>query len=420
MMEFSLIDLPCRAKVDAVTVGTQNSVPIAQWEEIKMRIATLAAAMCLATSTAFAADFTLPKQVAWTAYGTGSAGYNQAVAIGAALQEAAGVNLRILPGQNDIARMEPLRQGKVEFSANGIGVYLAQEGVLAFGGKTWGPQKIRLLASNIGGGFAMSLGVAREACETAGKPDCKGFTYADLKGLRVAWIKGAPALNTNSTAWLAYGGLTWDDVEKVEFGGFAASWKGLVEGSVDAAFAVTNAGNCYEAASSPRGLVWPQFDPDDEAAFKRLLAVAPYYVKVHATTGANIDGTDGREMAGYAYPILINYETSDADLAYNMTKAIFELLPLYEGKVPGIDGWALKYQKLDWVIPYHEGAIRYFKEAGVWTDAAQAHNDRLVARQETLAKAWAELEAEAPEDWNQAWAAKRREALKAGGFEVAF
>ena len=33
---------------------------------------------------------------------------------------------------------------------------------------------------------------------------------------------------------------------------------------------------------------------------------------------------------------------------------------------------------------------------------------------------WAELEAEAPEDWNQAWAAKRREALKAGGFEVAF
>lgn len=385
-----------------------------------MRIATLAAAMCLVTSSLAAADFTLPKQVAWTAYGTGSAGYNQAVAIGAALQETAGVNLRILPGQNDMARMEPLRQDKVQFSANGIGVYLAQEGVLAFGGRNWGPQKIRLLAANIGGGFAMSLGVAREACEKAGKPDCKDFTYSDLKGLRIAWIKGAPALNTNSTAWLAYGGLTWDDVEKVEFGGFAASWKGLVEGTVDAAFAVTNAGNCYEAASSPRGLVWPEFDPGDEAAFQRLLAVAPYYVKVHATVGAELDGTAGREMAGYAYPILIGYDSSDTDLTYNMTKAMFELLPHYAGKVPGIDGWALKFQKFDWVIPYHDGAIRYFKEKGVWSDAAQAHNDRLVARQDTLAAAWADLEAQNPEDWDAAWSSRRREALKAGGFEVAF
>ena len=91
-----------------------------------MRLTVLVAGVCLATSAAFAADFHLPKQVVWTAYGTGSAGYNQAVAIGAALQEAAGVNLRILPAGNDVARMEPLRQRKVSFSANGIGVYLAQ------------------------------------------------------------------------------------------------------------------------------------------------------------------------------------------------------------------------------------------------------------------------------------------------------
>lgn len=385
-----------------------------------MRKAILAAAVCLVTSSAYAADFDLPKQLVWTAYGTGSAGYNQAVAFGAALQDAAGVNLRILPAGNDIARMEPLRQGKVQFTASGIGVYLAQEGVFAFGGKNWGPQKIRLLASNTGGGIAMSLGVARDACNTAGKPDCKGFGFGDLKGLRVAWIKGAPALNVNSTAWLAYGGLSWNDVQKVEFGSFKAAWNGVVEGTVDAAFSATNAGNVYEAAASPRGLLWPPFDPKDDAAFQRLLAVAPYYIKVHARVGATIDGTDGRDMAAFAYPILINYATGDAGLAYNMTKAMFELLPKYAGKAPGIDGWALKFQKFDWVIPYHEGAIRFYKEAGVWSDKAQAHNDKLVARQETLAKAWADLQAENPGDWDQAWAKQRREALKAGGFEVAF
>ena len=36
-----------------------------------------------------------------------------------------------------------------------------------------------------------------------------------LKGMRVAWVKGSPALNVNNQAYLAFGGLTWDDVEKV-------------------------------------------------------------------------------------------------------------------------------------------------------------------------------------------------------------
>ena len=193
-----------------------------------------------------------------------------------------------------------------------------------------------------------------------------------------------------------------------------------MEGRVDAAFSATNAGVCYEAASSPRGLFWPPFDPKDDTAFERLLAIAPYYVKVHATVGATIDGTKGRDMAAFPYPILINYDTSDADLAYNMTKAMFELLPKYTGKAPGIDGWALKFQKFEWVIPYHRGAIRYYKEAGVWSKQAQAHNDRMIARQNALAKAWAELKTKNPSNWKDAWAEKRREALKAGGFKVVF
>ncbi|MEM9763388.1 MAG: C4-dicarboxylate ABC transporter, partial [Pseudomonadota bacterium] len=78
----------------------------------------LAAALAFGATTAVADEtIELPGQLAWTAYGTGSAGYNQSVAIGAALKNAAGVNLRVLPGKNDVARSEPLRQGKVQFSA---------------------------------------------------------------------------------------------------------------------------------------------------------------------------------------------------------------------------------------------------------------------------------------------------------------
>ncbi len=386
-----------------------------------MRFLALTATSCLIASAAAAADFELPKQLAWTAYGTGSAGYNQSIAIGAALQESTGVNLRILPGKNDISRNEPLRQGKVQFSANGIGgTYMSQEGVFEFGADNWGPQPTRVLLANNGGTVGISVGVAAEACEKAGKPDCKGFEYADLKGMNVAWVKGAPALNVAVTAYLAYAGLGWDDVEKVEFGGYGASTKGLIDGSVDAVFMSTNSGKAYEAASSPRGLYWPPIDASNADGVKRMQDIAPYFSPMTASVGATIDDGPGKPTAGYAYPILMTMASQDADLAYNMTKAMAELYDAYKGKAPGINGWAIDKQNFEWVAPYHDGAIRYYTEIGVWTDAAQAHNDQLIARQAALAAAWAELKAEGPSDWEAAWDAKRREALKAGGFAVVF
>lgn len=354
----------------------------------------------------------LPRQLTWTAYGTGSAGYNQSVAIGAALKESAGVNLRVLPGKNDVSRTEPVRQGKVPFSANGVGgSYMSQEGVFDFGAKNWGPQPVRVLIANAGGGIGLSVGVAGDAGVTE---------YADLKGKRVAYIKGSPALNVNVEAYLAYAGLTWDDVTVVEFGGYGDSWKGLINGQVDAAFAATNSGSTYEAASGPRGLMWPPIHPDDAEGMARMQEIAPFFTPFHAMVGAEIDGTDGLDTAAYAYPVLMGMGDDDVDLGYAMTKAMVELFPQYKDKAPGINGWGLEHQDFTWVAPYHAGAVKYYKEIGVWTDEAQAHNDNLIARQGALMAAWEELKAENPDNWEDAWAAKRRAALKAGGFAVTF
>lgn len=375
-------------------------------------ISMTAIAGLLGASVAMAGELELPKQLSWTAYGTGSAGYNQSVAIGAALQEATGTNLRVLPGKNDVSRTEPLRQGRVEFSATGVGgSFMAQEGVFQFGEEKWGPQRVRVLLANSGGAVNLSVGVAG---------DLGIETYADLKGKRVAWVTGAPALNVNVTAYLAYAGLTWDDVERVDFGGYGASWKGVIEGQVDAAFASTNSGKVYEAASSPRGLFWPPIDPDNAEGLARMKEIAPFFSTNKATVGANIDGTDGYQGASYAYPVLVAMEDQDADLVYNMTKAMVELFPAYDGNAPGISGWNIANQDFEWVAPYHEGAIRYFKEKGLWTDAAQAHNDELIRRQDVLGKAWEELKAQAPDDWTAAWDAKRRAALKEAGLAVVF
>ena len=386
-----------------------------------MRYVSLATLLSLAAAPLAAQEVDLPSQVTWTAYGTGSAGYNQSVAIGAALQEANGVNLRVLPGKNDIARTEPLRQGKVQFSANGVGgSFMAQEAVFQFGAENWGPQPVRILAANNGGTVGLTLAVAAEACEAAGKPKCEGFEYSDLKGMRVAYVKGAPALNVNNEAYMAYGGLTWDDVERVEFGGFGDSWAGMIDGSVDAAFASTNSGRAYEAASGPRGVYWPPIDPANTEGLARMQAIAPFFAPMTAKVGANIDGTDGVQTAGYAYPVLMTYAAQDTDLTYNMTKAMDVFYDSYNGNAPGIGGWSMDKQNFQWVAPYHDGAIKYYMETGVWSDEAQAHNDNLIARQAALMKGWEELKAEAPDNWEEAWDTKRREVLKAGGFAVVF
>lgn len=377
-------------------------------------LAAMLAAGSLLASAAIAAESMLPNQLSWTAYDTGSAGYNQAVAIGAALKNELGVDLRVLPGKNDVARTEPLRQRKVDFSATGVGgSFMAQEGVFEFGNAQWGPQRVRVLLANNGGDINLAVGVAGDA----GVKE-----YSDLKGKRVAWVKGAPALNVNTEAYLAYGGLTWDDVEIVEFGGFGDSWKGLINGQVDAAFASTNSGMAYEAEAGPRGLYWPPVHHDDAEGIARMKAIAPFFAPNMATVGATIDGKEPYQGAGYAYPVLIAMDDSDPELVYNMTKAMVELFPKYQGTVPGIDGWALEKQDFQWVVPYHEGAIRYFKEIGVWTDAAQQHNDMLIARQDALAKAWTDFVARSvPEaDWTAKWEEARRAALAAGGFQVVF
>src|SRR5690606_13377189 len=119
----------------------------------------------------------LPETLTWTAYDVGSGGHNQAVAIGTALENRYQVNLRVLPGKNDVSRNVPLRDGKVPFSANGVGgSYLAQEGVYEFGARDWGPQAVRALLLNNSDAL-LTIVTARDA-------DIK--TAADFKGKRVA------------------------------------------------------------------------------------------------------------------------------------------------------------------------------------------------------------------------------------------
>jgi TRAP transporter TAXI family solute receptor len=378
----------------------------------KLGITALSAGLITASNPLFAqsTEPQLPEQMAWTAYNLGTTGYNQSVAIGAMLREKYGVTLRVIPGQNDVSRLLPLRTGRVQFSANGVATYFAQEGVYQFADPEWGPQPLRMVMS--------SSGLSNQAVAVAA--DIGVTSFAELRGRRVPFVRAAPALNISMEAYLACGGLTWDDVVRVDFPGYDASWEGIINGDVDVAFGTTVSGPTRRLEASPRGIAWLPAPHDDEGCWERLLDVAPYFTKYNAIRGAGISEENPQEAGTYPYPILITQAEQDENTVYWLTRVMNENYDTYKDADPGAIGWALEFQVFDWVVPYHEGAVRYWKEIGVWTDEHDAHNAALIERQQVLASAWADVGERRIRDQQEflsAWHRLRAERLRAAGFE---
>jgi len=367
-------------------------------------LAAGAAAIALSAGSGLAQE--LPQSMAVTAYDVGSSGYAQAVAIGAAFKNNEGVTLRVLPGKNDVSRMVPLREGKVDYSFNGVGTYFALEAVDVFASPEWGPQDLRMTNMAMGGNcltvfFAGDAGVK---------------TMADLKGKRVAWVKGSPALNNNTYSHLRFGNLTWDDVEIVEVGGNNGAFDAVLNNQADAFFSTTTSGNILKVQASPRGLVWPTLPHDDNEGWTRLQEVGPYFSKYTCSeAGGNPPAWEG---ASYPYPVVIAYSPSDADTAYALTKAIFDNFDHFKDAAPAATGYSLDNQVMDWVVPFHDGAIRYYKEVGRWNEETQAHNDQLIDRLNKITGIWKSFMDSNPpsgDEFKDAWMEYRYNELEKAG-----
>jgi len=376
----------------------------------RLSLAVLAGA--LSSGLAAAQDIKLPPQLSLTAYDTGTSGFNITVAVGQQLKKH-GTDVRVLPAGNDTSRLAPLRSNRAVASAMGIGSYFAQEAMFEFGSKEWGPQQLRLLLTTTSCN-GISLAVAKDT----GVKEMK-----DLKGKRISVVVGSPALTQNAMALLAFAGLGKGDVKLVEFSSNGAMWKGMLNNEADAAIGSTITGQAKEMETSPRGIVWPPAPAGDKEGWARLNKVAPFYAPMKATCGAGgITATNPIELPGYPYPIYVAYPTQSEEVIYNLTKAMIVEYPNYKEAAPGADGLALDKQNLAWVVPYHAGAIKALKEAKVWTEAAEKHNDGLIKRQDTLAAAWKAYVDSKPADgqFAEGWMKARAEGLKKAGMEVVF
>ena len=124
---------------------------------------------------------------------------------------------------------------------------------------------------------------------------------------------------------------------------------------------------------------------------------------------------EGIEVFTSAYPFLVGLETSDEAMVYSMVKIMHTHFEEYKNNAPGAGGWTLDRQKFEQAfVPFHEGAIRYYREIGAWTYDAEENNKKNLYRQSILKEAWDQFLPSAPEgyrEFEEAWTTFSEQAL---------
>jgi uncharacterized protein len=346
----------------------------------------------------------LPDTMIWTSYDVGSAGYAEASAIADAFGREYGTRIRIQPSGSSIGRLTPLVEGQAAYGYLGNEAFFSAEGTYDFAVRRWGPQDLRALA-----GRPATFGMPTAA-------DAEIRTIADVEGKRVAYVAGNPSVNVKCDAILAFAGLTRDDVEVTMYPTYNAAMSALAQNSADATCTTTTPSQMYELESSPRGIHWVELPADDTEGWARMSEVAPFFAPFTETVGAGITEENPANLMAYRYPVVVALADRDADEVYAMMKALHETYGMYQDATAVMPRWDLEMSGTPPIdVPFHEGAIRYLEEIGVWTEEHQAWNDARAARLEALIAAWenamAEGEEMSDEEFAQHWEEYRTEAL---------
>lgn len=193
----------------------------------------------------------------------------------------------------------------------------------------------------------------------------------DLKGKRVVANYGAFAGATlTSLSVLANAGLTKDDVRVVNVSSYPEGVRAVMEGRADAAVGSIGSGILQELHAAKGAKILP-IDPSPEA-MARVRKVGPAFVATVVKKGPPGVDVDTHTLA---------YDTTIVarpDLDNKAVATFIDTVWKHHKELPAIHKslvtWTPdRFVSTDAVIPYHPGAIAYYKQRGVWTEAMEKH-----------------------------------------------
>jgi len=184
-------------------------------------------------------------------------------------------------------------------------------------------------------------------------------TLADLRGKRLS--VGAPKSGTelNSRAILAAAGLSYKDIGKVEYLPFAESVELMKNRQLDATLQSAGLGVASLrdlSASTEISLVSVPKEVVDK--------IGPPFVSVNIPANTYTGQDKDVPTAAVANYLVTSSAVSD-DLAYEMTRLIFENLPELANAHAAGKEIKLETAATGNPIPLHPGAIRYYEEKGL-------------------------------------------------------
>lgn len=198
---------------------------------------------------------------------------------------------------------------------------------------------------------------------------------ADLKGRIVGDWSANPAILSLTLANLFNGGLTLDDVKTMPMTEVVAAVKALQEKRIDAATCAVGMGAVAEADT----LVGVRFlrnsmDPERVKAGQRCTPGA-YTVM---TKGGQPGLAEDTPLWGVPFNILVSTRMPDA-VAYKLVETWWANYKDYGPIHSVLKEWTPdSFISTGVVVPYHTGAIQFFKEKGAWTPEMEKIQSRLL------------------------------------------
>ncbi len=278
-------------------------------------------------------------------------------AIAEALQAAAGERPYTVSAESTKGSTENIRrltQGEFDFTMSNAAVtWYAVRGEGEWAGEPEAITSIATMAPNV----AFFI--------TPEKSDIKQI--ADLKGKRVVVGPAGSGMEAFIEPILNAHGVTYDDFTPLHQGQ-AGAVELLQDGAADAAFlggAVPTASIVQAAATQPIRFI--PFDPETRTALvEKYDFFDPFTIPAGTYSGQETD----YDCLNVGSMHLITRADQDEDFVYWLTKSVYEAADEIASKHPAGKSLNAKNVAIETGTPFHPGAIRYYKEIGIWPESA--------------------------------------------------
>ena len=187
----------------------------------------------------------------------------------------------------------------------------------------------------------------------------------DLKGRRVPVFADKALGDYVTKGYFANANMSLDQVDGVAVPNFPRMWASFAEGSADVAIVVVGAANSREYDAS-FGIRYLSFENTPEAlARTRKFLPQMYLQEMPAGSVPGIDKPTNVNV--FDYTLFAGKDVSD-DMVYKSVKALWEKEADLLAAGPFWNGFMKEKMSTPLGLTYHPGAIKFYKEMGVWIE----------------------------------------------------